>query len=72
MTHTAEDDAPRMTEAEWQQREAKRECSTYGHDWNIVQQLDGTPIALTCERPCGTGTYRVIPPGTIPDPLQQP
>ena len=54
----------RLTEAEWEQRRASRECSTYGHDWQIVSTLAG-PVSLVCARGCGDPGYAVVrtPPG---------
>lgn len=49
----------RLTEAEWTRRQAQRECSTYGHDWQILSTMAG-PIALRCSRPCGDPGYRVV------------
>ena len=59
--HSAENGAPRMTEAEWERHRAWSECAAYGHEWNIIQTVAGVPIRLACNRPCGTPRYRVVP-----------
>ena len=48
----------RLTEAEWARKNARRECSQYGHDWQIVGTLAG-PVSLVCARPCGDPGYKV-------------
>lgn len=61
-TQSTENDAsPLMTEAEWRQQVARKECATYGHDWRVIETMGG-PVALVCDRPCGQPQYRVIPP----------
>lgn len=53
------DEIERLTETEWEQRRARRECAAYGHDWQIISTMTG-PIALRCERACGDLGYSVV------------
>ena len=54
---------PRLTEAEWRLRQARRECAIYGHDWSIIQTGGGVPVSLHCDRMCGGApTYATTPP----------
>jgi hypothetical protein len=50
-----------LTETEWRVREAKRECATYGHDWQVTYTVSGQPISMSCERPCDVGAFKITP-----------
>lgn len=52
-------ESDRLTEAEWEQRRAARECAAYGHNWQVIATMSG-PIALRCDRPCGDPGYSLI------------
>ena len=54
-----------MTESEWTNRQASKECATYGHEWQIISNTTG-PVRLVCDRPCGDPGYTVRRSG---DPL---
>lgn len=53
-------DDERLTEAEWRQRDAQRECSTHGHNWSVISTMRG-PVALVCASQCGHPGYAVVP-----------
>lgn len=59
MSETAEAEPTRLTEAEWRQRAARRECGSFGHNFDIVSTGDGVPVRLVCERGCGAGPWKV-------------
>ncbi|UQS95206.1 putative endonuclease [Pseudanabaena phage Pam4] len=61
----------RLTEAEWVQRTAARECARYGHEWQVVATL-ARPVALVCGRPCGSPGYTVTARPAHADPPEAP
>lgn len=52
----------RLTEKEWQEVNAQRECRDFGHDWNVIMG-NGKPIKLICSRGCKEPMYDVFPAG---------
>lgn len=57
---TEDSNSERLTEAEWARRQASRQCSAYGHDWNIISSHT-RPLRLVCDRPCGSPGYAITP-----------
>lgn len=63
MTSAGQPTEPRYTLDEARLKLAQRECGTHGHDFNIVQSGDGSPLLLTCGNGCGAGPWPVTANG---------
>lgn len=53
--------------AEARQIVASEECRTRGHDWLPLMEMSSPyPIGLVCQRACGVGPCKVLPPEQQP------